>query len=96
MKQGEGRGFGDATTVHLALPLDDVNVIGNAAIADNLSASSFSFRDLKKKPSTIFLVLPAWYLSTCGKWFRHYATRASVDMNSMANGETGISVRQRA
>jgi type IV secretion system protein VirD4 len=63
--------------------------IGNAAIADNLSASSFSFRDLKKRRTTVFLGLPARYLSTCGKWFRLIVASA---MNQLLHEERGVPV----
>jgi type IV secretion system protein VirD4 len=44
--------------------------MGNKPIADSLSASSFDFRDMKRRPMTVYLILPARYLATCAKWFR--------------------------
>src|ERR1700722_15216609 len=44
--------------------------IGNKPIADSLSGSSFDFRDMKRRPMTVYLILPGRYLATCAKWFR--------------------------
>lgn len=44
--------------------------IGNPVISDSVSASDFSFRDLKRKPMTVYLILPLNDLDVCGKWFR--------------------------
>lgn len=45
--------------------------IGNRAIANSLSGSSFDFRDMKKRPMTVYLILPGEYLgSNCTRWFR--------------------------
>jgi type IV secretion system protein VirD4 len=63
--------------------------IGNEAIAHDLSASTFSFRDLKKRPTTIFLGLPARYLSTCSKWFRLIVASA---LNELMYEERGVPV----
>jgi len=54
--------------------------ISNKAITDNLSGSDFRFRDLKRKPTTVYLVLPAKYLDTCGKWFRLVVASALADL----------------
>lgn len=39
-------------------------------IAKNMKTSSFKFEDLKTKPMTIYLVLPADRLNTFGRWLR--------------------------
>jgi type IV secretion system protein VirD4 len=44
--------------------------IGNKPITDNLTGSSFDFRDMKRRPMTVYLILPGRYLATCAKWFR--------------------------
>jgi type IV secretion system protein VirD4 len=44
--------------------------LGNRAIAESVSGSDFLFRDLKREPMTIYLVLPTRYLITASKWFR--------------------------
>lgn len=59
--------------------------IGNKAISECLKddpdkKSRFGFRDLKKKPTTVYLVLPTRYLSTCGKWFRLVLAAALDDL----------------
>jgi type IV secretion system protein VirD4 len=63
--------------------------IGNKAIADNLSESTFRWRDLKKRPTCIFLGLPARYLSSCDKWFRLIVATA---MNQLLHEERGVPV----
>lgn len=45
-------------------------VIGNPIISDSLSTSDFSFSDLKRKPTTIYLILPVSHLDVAAKWFR--------------------------
>jgi type IV secretion system protein VirD4 len=44
--------------------------LGNRAIAESVSGSGFRFRDMKREPMTVFLVLPTRYLITASKWFR--------------------------
>jgi type IV secretion system protein VirD4 len=63
--------------------------IGNKAIADSLSHSTFSFRDLKKSGTSVFLTLPARYLSTCSKWFRLIIAAA---MHELLQEERGVPV----
>ena len=54
--------------------------IGNKAISECLKGSSFRFNDLKKQPTTVYLVLPTRYLATCGKWFRLVLAAALDDL----------------
>ncbi|HEY4359738.1 MAG TPA: type IV secretory system conjugative DNA transfer family protein [Bryobacteraceae bacterium] len=61
--------------------------LGNQAIADVLRSSDFRWRSLKKRPTCVFLGLPARYLSTCGKWFRLMVATA---MNQLLYEERGI------
>ena len=63
--------------------------IGNQAIAGSLRRSTFSFRDLKKRPTSVFLTLPARYLSTCSKWFRLIIATA---MHELLQEERGVPV----
>jgi type IV secretory pathway TraG/TraD family ATPase VirD4 len=42
--------------------------IGNKPIAESLSASSFDFRDMRRRPMTVYLILPARYLASCAKF----------------------------
>lgn len=45
--------------------------IGNRAIANSLSGSSFRFGDMKRRPITVYLILPGEYLGgNCAHWFR--------------------------
>lgn len=48
--------------------------LGIEAIAKSLATgrngSAFEFRDLKKTPTTVYLVLPTEYIGPAGKWFR--------------------------
>lgn len=39
-------------------------------LRDNMMRSSFRFEDLKSKPTTVYLVLPADRLNTFGRWLR--------------------------
>lgn len=61
--------------------------IGNRAIAEVLRTSTFRWRDLKKRPTCIFLGLPARYQSTCDKWFRLMVATA---INQLLYEERGI------
>lgn len=44
--------------------------LDSARLRDNLSASDFKFEDLKTKPMTVYLVLPADRLKTFNRWLR--------------------------
>jgi type IV secretion system protein VirD4 len=63
--------------------------IGNKAIAENLCLSDFRFRQLKERPTAVFLVLPARYLGTCSKWFRLIVAAA---MDELLHEERGVPV----
>jgi type IV secretion system protein VirD4 len=63
--------------------------IGNEAIAESLKESTFSFRDLKRRPTALFFGLPARYLSPCSKWFRLIIAAA---MNELLQEERGVPV----
>jgi type IV secretion system protein VirD4 len=54
--------------------------LGIRAIAESMSASDFSFRDMKREPTTIYLVLPTRYLITASKWFRLVMASALNDL----------------
>jgi type IV secretion system protein VirD4 len=60
--------------------------IGNKAIAESLRGSDFRFRDLKNTPTTVYLVLPAKYIESCGKWFRLVIASALADLWSETRG----------
>lgn len=63
--------------------------IGNAALTNSVSASDFRFRDLKRKPATVYLVLPLDYLDVCGKWFRLVIAAA---LSELLHEEKGVRV----
>jgi len=63
--------------------------IGNQAVSDSLSGSDFRFRDLKRKVTTVYLVLPLDYLDVCGKWFRLIVAAA---LSELLHEEKGIRV----
>ena len=63
--------------------------LGNKAIADNLRESTFRWRDLKKRPTCIFLGVPARQLGPCDKWFRLIVANA---MNQLLHEERGVPV----
>lgn len=44
--------------------------ISNEAIANSLKTSSFRFSDLRREPTTVYVILPTRYLGPCAKWFR--------------------------
>jgi type IV secretion system protein VirD4 len=64
--------------------------INNKAIGASLSASDFSFRDLKRDATTVYLVLPAKYIQTCGKWFRLVLASAIAELWSDERGKYPI------
>ncbi len=51
--------------------------IGNRAIATSLGGSSFTFSAMKRRPITVYLILPGEYLGgNCSRWFRLIAGTA--------------------
>jgi type IV secretion system protein VirD4 len=64
--------------------------LGTKAISDNVSGNGFSFRELKKKPTTVYLTLPTRYLATCSKWFRLVVAAALDDL--LREDEPGVPV----
>lgn len=55
-------------------------------LRSNLMTSSFGFGDLKAKPTTIYLVLPADRLNTFGRWLRLLVQQAvTVNARDIAN-----------
>lgn len=64
--------------------------IGSRAIANNLAASDFRFRDLRRQPTTVYIILPTRHLSNCGKWFRLLIASALADL--LVEEEKGVPV----
>jgi type IV secretion system protein VirD4 len=55
----------------IATAITALQFIGNRAIANSLSGSSFRFGDMKRRPITVYLILPGEYLGgNCAHWFR--------------------------
>jgi len=44
--------------------------VGNKSIADNMRRSTFDFRDMKRTPMTVYVILPARYVMSCSGWMR--------------------------
>jgi type IV secretion system protein VirD4 len=63
--------------------------LGTKAISDSLEGSDFRFRELKQRPTTVYLTLPTRYLSTCAKWFRLVVAAA---LDDLLREETGVPV----
>lgn len=54
----------------LATAQANTHIFDSPRLRENLLASDFKFEDLKRNPTTIYLVLPADRLSTFGRWLR--------------------------
>jgi type IV secretion system protein VirD4 len=63
--------------------------IGNEAITESLSASDFRFRGLKRKVTTVYLVLPLELLDVSSKFFRLVLGSA---LSELLHGERGVRV----
>jgi type IV secretion system protein VirD4 len=59
-----------ATAITQTLFLDDLKLI------ENLKRNDFDFLDMKKKKMTVYIVLPAKFLSAYSRWFRLLITSA--------------------
>ena len=64
----------------ISTAITQTGFIGSRAVANNLSASDFRFRDLRAKPTTVYIILPTRHLSNCGKWFRLLVASALSDL----------------
>lgn len=57
--------------------ITSLQFIGNTAISNSLSGSSFTFGDMKRRPITVYLILPGEYLGgNCSRWLRLIAGTA--------------------
>jgi type IV secretion system protein VirD4 len=54
----------------ISTAVTQTSFIGNGAITKSLEASSFLFRELRERPTNIYLILPGRRLKTCARWFR--------------------------
>lgn len=64
--------------------------INNRAIGGSLRSSDFSFRDLKREPTTVYLVLPAKFIEPCGKWFRLILASAIAELWTDEKGKYSV------
>jgi type IV secretion system protein VirD4 len=74
----------------ISTAITQTGFIGNKAIARSLIGSDFRFRDLKDEGKTVYLVLPAKQLETCGKWFRLVVASALADLWSETRGAVPV------
>lgn len=74
----------------LSVADENTKWLDSPAMADLLSASTFHLSDLKTKPCTIYLVLPAHMLNEHGRFLRLFVRMA---LNAMARGGTGAGRR---
>jgi type IV secretion system protein VirD4 len=63
----------------------EVGFMGNKAIRNSLKSAppgsrELRFRDLRRSPMTIYLILPTEYLESCSKWFRLCIEAALFDL----------------
>lgn len=54
----------------ISTAVTQTSFIGNGAISKNLARSSFLFRQLRERPTVLYLILPGRRLKTCSRWFR--------------------------
>jgi type IV secretion system protein VirD4 len=54
----------------ISTAVTQTSFIGNGAISKNLAGRSFLFRELRQRPTVLFLILPGRRLKTCSRWFR--------------------------
>ena len=56
------------------------HILDSSRLVENLSASDFSFADLKTKPATVFIVIPADRLVVYGPWLRLLISQALTEL----------------
>ncbi len=65
---------GNASIISTAIT--QTSFLDDPCLSENLCKHDFNFMDLKNKPTTIFLVLPARFMVAYSKWFRLLITSA--------------------
>ncbi|WP_299963009.1 type IV secretory system conjugative DNA transfer family protein [uncultured Roseobacter sp.] len=63
----------------LASAQAETHMLDSARLRESLSASDFTFEDLKKKPMTIFLILPSDRLNAFGRFLRLMVQQAITE-----------------
>jgi type IV secretion system protein VirD4 len=64
----------------ISTAMTQTGFIGSRAIANNLGASDFRFRDCRRQPVTVYIILPTRHLANCAKWFRLVIAAALADL----------------
>ena len=64
--------------------------ISGTAIGNVVRRSDFRFDDLKRRPTTVYLVLPSKFLSPCRKWFRLVIGAAVEELISTQRGRVPV------
>jgi type IV secretion system protein VirD4 len=65
--------------------MTECDFMGVEAIRESLKSAApgsyeLRFRDLRRQPMTVYLILPTEYLGSCAKWFRLVVERALFDL----------------
>lgn len=82
---GKLKHSGTEATHFISGATSNTSWLDSEAIADTIQGSTFQLSDLKEKPCTVFLVLPAHLISEHGRFLRLFV-RAALD--AMAKGGT--------
>jgi type IV secretion system protein VirD4 len=76
----------------------EIGFMGNKAIRESLKSTApgtpeLRFRDLRRAPMTVYLILPTEYLESCSKWFRLVVEAALFDLlHDLEKGGPGCPV----
>ncbi len=68
---------------------EETRFLSDTALAESLSASDFSFAELKRRVVTVYIVLPMDFLDVCGKYFRLIVASA---LSELLAGGKGVPV----
>jgi type IV secretion system protein VirD4 len=60
----------------ISTAISQTSFLDDPCISDNLCLNDFGFNQLKDKPTTVFLILPARFMVAYSKWFRILITSA--------------------
>ena len=64
------------TSSIISTAISQTSFLDDPCISSNLCSNDFDFNQLKEKPTTIFLILPARFMVAYSKWFRLLITSA--------------------
>lgn len=68
----------------LSTALTQTAFLDDPAIAYSLGGDDFRFIDLKRKPVTVYLILPSRYIAAYARWLRLMVVSAISDLTSTA------------